>query len=72
MIDIIQKVEKFVEKECKKPGSKYGYEPFGNHFVLAIKYAEKLIDKLGGDRETILIAVWLHDIGSIRPSYYRS
>ena len=85
MSDIIWRVKNFVEEECKKPGSKYGYEPFGNHFIPAIKYAEELIkffskDEEGirsspkkianikddnQDREVILIAVWLHDIGSI-------
>lgn len=83
MMNIIRKLEKFIEEECKKPNSKYGYELFTNHFIPTVKYAEKLIDKLGGDREIILISVWLHDIGSIvygrkdrlwkkRPSYYWS
>ena len=43
----------------------YGYEPFENHFVQVVDYAEKLADELGGDKEIILIAAWLHDIGSI-------
>ena len=30
-----------------------------------VNYAEKLADELGGDKEVILIAAWLHDIGSI-------
>lgn len=30
-----------------------------------VKWAEKLVDKIGGDREVILVASWLHDIGSI-------
>jgi uncharacterized protein len=29
------------------------------------EYAEKLTDQLGGDKEIVLIAAWLHDIGSI-------
>ena len=67
-MDIISEIKNFVKEECKKPGSKYGYEPFDNHFVPAIKYAGKLIKKFSKenpDREVILIAVWLHDIGSI-------
>lgn len=64
-MDIIGEIKNFVENECKKPSSKYGYEPFNFHFVPVVHYAEKLADDLGGDKEVILIAAWLHDIGSI-------
>ena len=64
-MDIVQEVKHFVENECKKPSSKYGYEPFPFHFVPMASYAEKLADELDVDREIILIAAWLHDIGSI-------
>ena len=64
-MDIINEIKHFVEDECKKPTSKYGYEPFHFHFVPMVNYAEKLADELGGDKEVILIAAWLHDIGSI-------
>lgn len=62
---LILKIKKFVESECKKPISKYGYDPFPYHFVPVVKYANKLCDELGGDREVIIISAWLHDIGSI-------
>jgi uncharacterized protein len=64
-MDIVQEVRDFVECECKKPSSKYGYEPFPYHFASVVNYAEKLADELGGDKEVILISAWLHDIGSI-------
>jgi uncharacterized protein len=64
-MDIVDKVKAFVKTECKRPTSKYGYGPFLNHFKPTVDYAEKLSDKLGGDKEIILIAAWLHDIGSI-------
>ena len=64
-MDIINEIKSFVESECKKPTSKYGYDPFPFHFVPMVNYAEKLADELGGDKEIILIAAWLHDIGSI-------
>lgn len=64
-MNIINEIKKFVESECKKPTSKYGYDPFPYHFVPVVAYAEKLCDKLGGNREIILISSWLHDIGSI-------
>lgn len=65
MKDFVGEIRKFVERECKKPTSKYGYEPYPFHFVPTVKYASRLADKLGGDKEVILIAAWLHDIGSI-------
>lgn len=64
-MDIILKVRTFVEDECKKETSKYGYEPFPFHFTPVVNYAAKLADELGGDKEVILVAAWLHDIGSI-------
>jgi len=64
-MNIVQEIKNFVEKECKKPSSKYGYEPFHFHFVPVVKHAKELADELGGDKEVILIAAWLHDIGSI-------
>lgn len=64
-MDIIQEIKNFVENECKKSSSKYGYEPFPFHFVPMAGYAEKLADELGGDKEVILISAWLHDIGAI-------
>jgi uncharacterized protein len=64
-MDIIQEIKDFVEAECFKPSSKYGYEPFIFHFVPVVEYAEKLVDELGGDKEVVLLAAWLHDIGSI-------
>jgi len=64
-IVIVAESKNFIENECKKPSSKYGYEPFPFHFVPMVNYAEKLANELGGDKEIILIAAWLHDIGSI-------
>jgi len=64
-MDIVQEIKTFVEDECKKPSSKYGYEPFTSHFIPMVFYADQLADKLGGDKELILVAAWLHDIGSI-------
>lgn len=64
-MDIVRQIKEFVENECKKPTSKYGYEPFSYHFSQVAEYAGQLADKLGGDKEVILIASWLHDIGSI-------
>jgi len=62
---MIEKVKDYVEEECKKPTSKYGYEPFPFHFAPVARFAGELADELGGDKEIILVSAWLHDIGSI-------
>lgn len=61
----ISDIKNFVKKECKKPTSKYGYEPFPYHFVPMVKYAKNLAKEFNADLEIIEIAGWLHDIGSI-------
>jgi uncharacterized protein len=70
MNDIIERVKNFVEEECKKPSSKYGYEPFVFHFHSVHKYAKELAEGkvsegAGVDIEVVEVAAWLHDIGSI-------
>lgn len=64
-MDIIEEIKNFVEEESRKPGSKYGYEPFLFHFVPTVKYAQELAEQLGADKEIVTLAAWLHDIGSV-------
>jgi len=64
-MDTIDSIRKFVENECRKPSSQYGFEPYEYHFKPMVGYALALCDELGGDKEVIELAVWLHDIGSI-------
>lgn len=64
-MNIVEKVKNFVEEECKKPTSHYGYEPFEYHFEPMVRYARQLARKFGRDEELIELAAWLHDIGSI-------
>lgn len=64
-MDIVEEVKNWVESECKKPTSKYGYEPFIFHFGPVVKYANELAEELGADKEIVTVAGWLHDIGSI-------
>jgi len=64
-MDIIQEIRNFVEEECKKPTNIQGYGPFKFHFIPMVDYSTKLTDEIGGDKELIQIAAWLHDIGSI-------
>lgn len=64
-MNIEKKVKAWVENECKKPSSKYGYEPFIYHFSPMVSYAIKLAEEMGADKEIVEVAGWLHDIGSI-------
>jgi len=64
-MDTITIIRDYVESECKKPSSKYGYEPFLYHFEPMVRYAGQLANELWWDKEVVLIAWWLHDIGSI-------
>ncbi len=66
--NIVEKVREFVEEECKKPTSKYGYSPFKEHFAPVVDYSRRLAKKFGADLEIVEIAAWLHDIGSIMVS----
>ncbi len=62
---IVEEIKNFVENECKKTTSHYGYEPFVFHFIPMVNYAQQLAIKFNADMEIILISAWLHDIGSI-------
>ena len=64
-MNIVEEARKFVEEECKKPTSKYGEQPYENHFVPMHAHAKALAEKLGADAEVVELAAWLHDIGSI-------
>lgn len=64
-MDIVESIRCFVENECRKPNSKYGFEPYEFHFTPVVDNSRKLQAKMGGDLEIITLAAWLHDIGSI-------
>lgn len=64
-MNIVEEIRKFVKEECLNPSNNYGSEVYFRHFEPTAKWAEKLADELGGDKEAVLIAAWLHDIGSI-------
>ena len=38
---------------------------FPHHFAHVVRHAQELADELGGDREIVTLAAWMHDIGSI-------
>lgn len=65
-MEYTQEIKRFVKEECEKENAKYGSEPFDYHLVPMLKYALDLADELGGNKEVVELAVWLHDIGSFR------
>jgi len=65
MTEVVERIRQFVEEECKKPTSKYGYEPYPDHFIPVVKYSKFLAKKLNADVEIVELVAWLHDIGSI-------
>ncbi len=65
MENVVEEIRKFVEEECKKPTSKYGYQPYVSHFTSVHRYAKLLAENRNADIEIVELAAWLHDIGSI-------
>ncbi|HRZ85835.1 MAG TPA: HD domain-containing protein [Candidatus Paceibacterota bacterium] len=65
MSEIINEVIKFVEEECNKPTSNYGYDAF-DHLIHVKNYAEVLAKRYEADLEVVILAALLYDIGSIR------
>ena len=62
--DIIDYLQKEVYRRCKQPTNKFGMGCY-YHIEAVVKNAEKLAEKYGADKETVIIAAWLHDIASI-------
>ena len=63
--NVIEEIRRFVEEECKKSTSKYGYDIYVFHFIPVRDYSIKLAEELNADKEVVELAAWLHDIGSI-------
>ncbi|EKE27974.1 MAG: hypothetical protein ACD_3C00115G0004 [uncultured bacterium (gcode 4)] len=68
-MEIVERIRKYVEDECRKETNIYGMNAFNHHFVLVAKYAWFLADRTWADKEIVLISAWLHDIWSILWDY---
>ena len=62
--DIIEYLQKEVYCRCKQPTNKFVIGCY-YHIEAVVKNAEILAEKYGADKETVIIAAWLHDIASI-------
>ena len=59
-----KEIKVFIKKECKAKNHDY-YDEWIRHFNLVEKYGEKLASDLNANKEVVILAAWLHDIGSI-------
>ena len=57
--DIIEYLQKEVYHRCKQPTNKFGMGCY-YHIEAVVKNAEILAEKYGADKETVIIAAWLH------------
>lgn len=64
-VNIVDEVKKFVEEECKKPGSKYKHDFYLFHLTPMYNYARKLSEEKKADTKVVELAALLHDIGAI-------
>lgn len=62
--DIIEYLQKEVYRRCKQLTNKFGMGCY-YHIEAVVKNAELIAEKMGADKEVVIIAAWLHDIASI-------
>lgn len=67
--DIIEYLEKEIEKRCKSENNFFGIGVF-YHTKAVVKNSTILAKKYGGDIEVVTIAAWLHDVASITDYEY--
>lgn len=66
--EILSKVKDYAERTFREKGSTDAYYHNFNHAADVAKVAEEIADASGineNDKEVLLIAAWLHDIGHI-------
>jgi len=61
MNEIMEKVRKYVEAECRNKNK----EETNLHIISVVKYAGQLAKERGADEEIVEISAWLHDIGRV-------
>ncbi len=58
-------VQKYVKDACAKSENVFGTAFFEQHLQIVAEYGSKLADKIGGDKEIIQLAAYLHDISAV-------
>ncbi|MCK4551256.1 MAG: HD domain-containing protein [Candidatus Aenigmarchaeota archaeon] len=59
-MDSIDEIRTMILALCEKKGWIWK-----SHIELVVKYSVELAEKLGGDKEVVELAAWLHDIGKL-------
>ena len=62
--NILKEIVMFVEKESLKNNRGY-HKEWMRHLNIVSTNALEIADKLGGDKDIVFLAAWLHDIGKI-------
>jgi len=64
--EIVEAVQKIVEKDCKKVLNIYGYDTWKHHIIPVVNFSKIMAKKLKANKEIVELAAFLHDIGGIR------
>lgn len=62
--DILEGLQREVYSRCLKETNKFGMGCY-YHIAAVVRNAEILADRLGADKEIVMVAAWLHDIASV-------
>ena len=57
--------KELIRLKCLSPDNRFGTYFFNQHILLVERFALHLCGKLGADRDTVLTAVYFHDIAAI-------
>lgn len=62
---IENQVRRYVNDACSRSENVFGRSFFDQHLLVVREYVIKLADKIGGDKEIITLAAYLHDISAV-------
>lgn len=64
--EVVKRIEKIVEKQCKKPVNIFGHDFFTYHIMSVVKCAKMLAKRFKANKEIVELAALLHDIGVVQ------
>lgn len=59
-------IRDLVAEECRRETNRFGACFFEQHLEQVVGFGCRLADRLGGDREIVTLAGYLHDLGAVR------
>jgi len=69
-MNIIEQIEKEVEKRCKNPENKNGYGAWTHHIKSVVDNAILLANRYNADVEVVTLAALLHDVAAVTKGEY--